>query len=511
MELIYRISLMCWFDSFVGLLMFQYFDLTEKNINTYRQLHKIAEEKYTSGKSDNLEYLQAKQSLLSEENTLISLETSRRELESSLRNILNIGPEEKLNLTYGDILKQNNINVDINVPLSVLANRPDLIASQYRLEKAFKNLEAEEKNWYPNISGVARSLNYYPIPGQKSEDGVGMLSFGLGKTIVDEGTALRFCPAKPRMPSDSLSGESSVQSTFYALSLKKPFNPEINSDNLIQLPIENEIKNYPEAFRGIASTLDVYTGMLSESMRAEGIKMLTFNGVLKYETIPLAKAVHDMLQLGTNAMAEPVEIEFAVNTEHEGRPDFSILQIRPISGTSGYTDVPISEDDRDNALIFAEKVMGNGIVEDVREIITIKPDAFDRKQMVDMARELEILNKEAEGSYVLIAAGRLGSSDRWLGIPCTWSQISKAHVIVETGLKDLQVEPSQGTHFFQNMTSLGCIYLTINPLFDDGIFRYEEIAKLPVIRETEHFLAVKAPEALVIKANGLEGKAVIRL
>ena len=239
--------------------------------------------------------------------------------------------------------------------------------------------------------------------------------------------------------------------------------------------------------------------------------MLTFNGVLKYETIPLAKAVHDMLQLGTNAMAEPVEIEFAVNTEHEGRPDFSILQIRPISGTSGYTDVPISEDDSDNALIFAEKVMGNGIVEDVREIITIKPDAFDRKQMVDMARELEILNKEAEGSYVLIAAGRLGSSDRWLGIPCTWSQISKAHVIVETGLKDLQVEPSQGTHFFQNMTSLGCIYLTINPLFDDGIFRYEEIAKLPVIKETEHFLAVKAPEALVIKANGLEGKAVIRL
>ena len=365
--------------------------------------------------------------------------------------------------------------------------------------------------WYPNISGVARSLNYYPIPGQKSEDGVGMLSFGLGKTIVDEGTALRFCPAKPRMPSDSLSGESSVQSTFYALSLKKPFNPEINSDNLIQLPIENEIKNYPEAFRGIASTLDVYTGMLSESMRAEGMKMLTFNGILKYETIPLAKAVHDMLQLGTNAMAEPVEIEFAVNTEHEGRPDFSILQIRPISGTSGYTDVPISEDDRDNALIFAEKVMGNGIIEDIREIITIKPDAFDRKQMVDMARELEILNKEAEGSYVLIAAGRLGSSDRWLGIPCTWSQISKAHVIVETGLKDLQVEPSQGTHFFQNMTSLGCIYLTINPLFDDGIFRYEEIAKLPVIRETEHFLAVKAPEALVIKANGLEGKAVIRL
>ena len=364
--------------------------------------------------------------------------------------------------------------------------------------------------WYPNISGVARSLNYYPVPGQKAEDGVGMLSFGLGKTIVDEGTALRFCPAKPRMPSDSLTGESSVQDRFYALSLEGRFDPERNSDNLVQLPIEPETARYPKAFRGIASTLDPYTGMISESTRAEGMKMLTFNGVLKYETIPLAKVVDDMLKLGTNAMAEPVEIEFAVNIEHGDRPDFSILQIRPISGTTGYTDVPISAGDIDSALIYAEKVMGNGIVEDIREIITIKPEAFDRKSMVEMAHELEILNKEADGYYVLIAAGRLGSSDRWLGIPCTWSQISKAHVIVETGLKELQVEPSQGTHFFQNMTSLGCIYLTINPMFGDGIFRFDEIAKLPVVKETEHFLAVRTEKPLVIKASGIDGKAVIR-
>ena len=364
--------------------------------------------------------------------------------------------------------------------------------------------------WYPNISGVARSLNYYPIPGQKSEDGVGMLSFGLGKTIVDEGTALRFCPAKPRMPSDSLTGESSVQDLFYALSLKNRFDPESNSDNLVQLPIEDEIKKYPKAFRGIASTLDPYTGMLSESIRAEGMKMLTFNGVLKYETIPLAHIIDDMLKLGTSAMAEPVEIEFAVNIEHGERPDFSILQIRPISGTSGYTDIPITKAEKDNALIYARKVMGNGIVEDIREIVTIKPEVFDRSKMVEMARELEIINKQAEGFYVLIAAGRLGSSDRWLGIPCTWSQISKAHVIVETGLKELQVEPSQGTHFFQNMTSLGCIYLTINPMYNDGIFRYEDIEKLPHTFETEHFLCVRSEKPLIIKANGLDSEAVIK-
>ncbi len=364
--------------------------------------------------------------------------------------------------------------------------------------------------WYPNISGVARSLNYYPIPGQKSEDGVGMLSFGLGKTIVDEGTALRFCPAKPRMPSDSLMGESSVQDLFYALSLKNSFDPESNSDNLVQLPVEEETRKYPKAFRSIASTLDPYTGMLSESIRAEGMKMLTFNGVLKYETIPLAHIIDDMLKLGTSAMAEPVEIEFAINTEHGDFPDFSILQIRPISGTSGYTEVPITSAEREDAMIYARKVMGNGIVEDIKEIVTIKPDAFDRSRMIDMARELELINRRTEGFYVLIAAGRLGSSDRWLGIPCTWSQISKAHVIVETGLKELQVEPSQGTHFFQNMTSLGCIYLTINPMFGDGTMDYEKIASLPHTIETDHFLCVKSDKPLVIKANGLDGEAIIK-
>lgn len=365
--------------------------------------------------------------------------------------------------------------------------------------------------WYPNISGVARSLNYYPIPGQKAEDGVGMLSFGLGKMIVDEGVAFRFCPAKPKMPSDSLSGESSSQDRFYALNLDSSFNPLENSDNLVTRDIQEEAREFPKAFKAIASVLDPMTGMLSESIRAEGIRMLTFNGILKYDTMPLASIVDDMLKLGSEAMAEPVEMEFAVDTEHPDRPDFSILQMRPISGTSGYTYVPVTENDKEEALIYAEKVMGNGIIPEIRDIITIKPDAFSTKEMPEMALELEKLNRKAEGSYVLIAAGRLGSSDRWLGIPCTWSQISKAHVIVETGLKELQAEPSQGTHFFQNMTSLGCLYLTVNPMYNDGIFRYDAIKALPNIEETKHFLHVRADNDLIIKASGLESKAVIRL
>ena len=365
---------------------------------------------------------------------------------------------------------------------------------------------------YPNISGVARSLNYYPVPGQKAEDGVGMLSFGFGKMIVDEGTAFRFCPAKPKAPSSSsLINESSVQDSFYALDLNSSFNPLSNSDNLISIPLQEEAVRYPKAFKGIASVMDMSSGMLTESTMAEGERILTFNGILKYDMLPLASIVHDVLELGAKAMAEPVEIEFAVNTEHGECPDFSILQIRPISGCSGYNDISITASEKERALIFAEKVMGNGEENSIRDIITIKPEAFRREDMPAMAAELDMLNRLADGEYVLIAAGRLGSSDRWLGIPCTWSGISKAHVIVETGLKEIQAEPSQGTHFFQNMTSLGCLYLTINPMYNDGIADYDAIRRLPLVRETEHFIHVKADKPLLIKANGLRHMAVIAL
>ena len=365
--------------------------------------------------------------------------------------------------------------------------------------------------WYPNISGVARSLNYYPVPGQKAEDGVGMLAFGFGKIIVDEGTALRFCPAKPKAPSSaSLTTESSSQDMLYALDMNAPFDPLKDSDNLSSIPLQEEAGRSPMALRGIASTFDMATGQLSESPRAKGERMITFNGILKYDMLPLAKIIDDILKLGTEAMAEPVEIEFAVNTEHENRPDFSILQIRPISGNEAYMDVSITDDDRKNALIYAKKVMGNGSADSIHDIVTIKPDVFKASEMTEMAGELELINKGIDGEYVLIAAGRLGSSDRWLGIPCTWSQISKAHVIVETGLREIQAEPSQGTHFFQNMTSLGCLYLTINPMYGDGSFDYEAISRLEKVEETRHFIHVRAAKALTIKANGLSGEAIIR-
>ena len=362
--------------------------------------------------------------------------------------------------------------------------------------------------WFPNISGVARSLNFYPSPGQKGEDGIGMLSFGFGKAVVDDGTAFRFCPAKPKKPSNNLTGqESSDQNEFYALDLSKGFNSMEDQDNLTKLPI-NEAYAYPKAMRNIFSSFDMASGRLIERPSKEGMNILTFNGILKYDALPLAKIVDEVLKLGEKGMACPVEIEFAVNTERE-RPDFSILQVRPISSADYDLDIDISEKEIKKSIIYAEKVMGNGKVEGIRDIISIKPEVFRPSEMQIMAKELGQMNAGLDNQYLLIAAGRLGSSDRWLGIPCCWSDISKAHVIIETGIKELSVEPSQGTHFFQNMTSLGAVYLTVNPLHGDGKIDFDAIRRLELIEESEHFIHVRSKKDLIIKVDGRGSKAVI--
>ena len=367
-----------------------------------------------------------------------------------------------------------------------------------------------EGYWLPNISGVARSLDYYPAGSRTAEDGIGMLAFGMGKTIVDEGSAFRFCPAKPRIPVSSLNGRgASSQSMFYAIDRSAPFDPYKDIDNLVQIDLSKAF-GWPKATRGIVSVMTTH-GFMSENPSDQGFKSLTFNGIIKYDMIPLAKIVDEVLKLGTRTMSEPVEIEFAVNMEHADWIDFSILQIRPISNSDRFEDVDISSDEIENALVSCNRVMGNGRSQGIKDIICIKPETFKRSEMVEMASELEKLNRDIEEQYVLIVAGRLGSSDNWLGIPCSWPQISKAHVIVETGLADIQAEPSEGTHFFQNVTSLGCLYLSNNPMYGDGRLDYNSIMALPMVGQTKHFVHVRAENELVIKADGKSGKAVVHL
>jgi len=370
--------------------------------------------------------------------------------------------------------------------------------------------------WYPNISGVARSLNYYPIGGEKTTDGVGMISFGFGKAIVDNGSAFRFSPVHPKRPLQFLGGSnSSTQTTFYALK-DQPYKPmERDAENLSLLNLDYT-EQYPDSLRYIASTYDNETGALSESPRATGQKIITFNGILKYEAFPLAAVVKDILDLGTRAMSTPVEIEFAINLNKQPPklPEFSLLQIRPIAEGNEESDVRANEDEKARNIVYTHMVMGNGNISGIRDVIAIKIEAFRQKEMIDMANELDGLNALLLGrnrDYLLIVAGRLGSCDNWLGIPVTWSQISGSRVIVETGLKDFQVEPSQGTHFFQNMTSLGCVYMTVNPSFGEGELHLDRLEGCDIEDESPHFIHYRTEKPLTIKVNGHAGEGVICL
>ncbi len=370
--------------------------------------------------------------------------------------------------------------------------------------------------WYPNISGVARSLNYYPIAGEDINDGVANISFGFGKSVVDNGSVFRFSPKNPKRPVHFLGkNQYSSQTQFYALNLDKPFNPFEDLDNLTLLNIE-EAEKYPQSLKGCASTFDIKTGMLSESTRAKGEKIITFNGILKYDIFPLASIVYDILQLGKNAMSTPVEIEFAINLNKKApkKPEFSLLQIRPIAEGNEESDVSVTKEDENQAIVSSNSVMGNGKIDNIYDFIMINLESFKASNMINMPEEIEKFNAKFENSnnqYILIVAGRLGSSDPWLGIPASWSQISNAKVIVETGLKSFQVEPSQGTHFFQNLTLLGTRYMTINPAFNDGILNSDMINKLDIVEKGKYFTHYQSKNPFIVKINGLKSKGIIKL
>ncbi len=372
--------------------------------------------------------------------------------------------------------------------------------------------------WYPNASGVARSLNYYPLGGERPENGVGLVCFGFGKAVVDSGSALRFSPTFPQRPAHYLGGnQNSSQRSFYALSLEDGFDPtgERGMENLVLLDLE-EAERHPEALKYIASTWDANFSTFSEAASAEGMKVITFNGILKYDAFPLASIIRDVLSLGSQAMGRPVEIEFAINLNRKApkKPEFSLLQIRPIAVGNEERDVAITDEERRRAIVSSTVVMGNGKIGGITDFVYLKLDTFDQAAMQHMASELEQINTKMvidERDYILLVAGRLGSADPWLGIPVAWSQISRAKVIIETGLKEFQVEPSQGTHFFQNMTSLGCIYYTINPTYRSGSLELDQLTGLAVITETDHFLHVRAEREFLVKANGFRGEGVILL
>lgn len=372
-------------------------------------------------------------------------------------------------------------------------------------------------HFYPTISGVARSLNFYPIGNEKAEDGIANIALGLGKYIVDGGQTLRFSPRHPHNILQMSTMDFALRETqtrFYALDLKnlaEQFSID-DSFNLQRLGLKEA--DADGSLKYIVSTYDPYDQIIRDGYYPGGRKILSFVNILQHDVFPLSKTLDELLRIGQAEMGRPVEIEFAVNVDpnNHDKATFYLLQIRPIVDNKEIMDEDLTQVGNEETILSSTSVLGHGIVTDVQDIIYVKSGAFNSSNNQLIAYEIEKLNRcftEQEKNYVLVGPGRWGSSDHWLGIPVKWPHISNARVIVECGLENYRVDPSQGTHFFQNLTSFGVGYFTINPFKGDGWFDEEYLNALPAVEDTEYLRHIHFDKPIVIKMDGKKSLGVV--
>ena len=370
--------------------------------------------------------------------------------------------------------------------------------------------------YYPNISGVLRSLNYYPIGDERAEDGIASLALGLGKYIVDGGQTLRVSPYHPHQVLQTSELETALRETqtrFYALDTRHVGNDFKVDDgfNILNLKVKEAERDNSLNF--IASTYDPYDQVIRDGLYEGGRKVISFAGVLQQNVFPLPELLQMSMRYGAEAMRRPVEIEFACNLNADRTGSLYLLQIRPIVDQKQMLDEDLAAIPDADCLLRSHNSLGHGVTEDVTDVVYVKTD--DRFSAADnpmIAREIEKLNKEyldRGTNYVLVGPGRWGSSDSWLGIPVKWPHISAARVIVEVALKNYRVAPSQGTHFFQNLTSFGVGYFTIDENRNDGCFHKATLDAMPAVEETDHVRVVRFEKGLRIMMDGKKGEGVV--
>ena len=370
--------------------------------------------------------------------------------------------------------------------------------------------------YYPNISGVLRSLNYYPIGDERTEDGIASLALGLGKYIVDGGQTLRVSPYHPHQVLQTSEMETALRETqtrFYALDTRHVGNDFKVDDgfNILNLKVKEAERDNSLNF--IASTYDPYDQVIRDGLYEGGRKVISFAGVLQQNVFPLPELLQMSMRYGAEAMRRPVEIEFACNLNADRTGSLYLLQIRPIVDQKQMLDEDLAAIPDADCLLRSHNSLGHGVTEDVTDVVYVKTDdRFSAADNPTIAREIEKLNKEyldRGTNYVLVGPGRWGSSDSWLGIPVKWPHISAARVIVEVALKNYRVDPSQGTHFFQNLTSFGVGYFTIDENRNDGCFHKATLDAMPAVEETEHVRVVRFEKGLRIMMDGKKGEGVV--
>jgi CheY-like chemotaxis protein len=373
-------------------------------------------------------------------------------------------------------------------------------------------------HFYPNISGVLRSLNYYPIGDEKAEDGIASLALGLGKYIVDGGQTLRVSPYHPHQVLQTSEMETALRETqtkFYALDMTNVSSDFKVDDgfNILKLRVKEADKD--NSLHHIASTYDPYDQMIRDGIYEGGRKVISFAGVLQQGVFPFPELMQMAMRFGAEGMHRPVEIEFACTITGNSMLDFHLLQIRPIVDSKQMLETDLSTITDDECLLRSHMSLGHGISEEVADVVYVKTDDhFTAINNPTIAMEIEKINRrfldEGKG-FVLVGPGRWGSSDYWLGIPVKWPHISAVKLIVEAGLKNYRIDPSQGTHFFQNLTSFGVGYFTVNTYNGEGVWRKELLDAMPAVEETKYVRHVRFSHPLKIMMDGKKQEGVVLL
>jgi len=385
-----------------------------------------------------------------------------------------------------------------------------IAATPYRLEEEKMAVivqrvvgAAHGTRFYPHLSGVARSHNFYPTPPLVAADGIAAIALGLGKTVVAEGNCLRFCPRYPRHLVQFSSVRdvlASSQRAFWALDLA-------SDAGMRESRYELDAAEADGTLAQVASTYSRENDAIYDGISRPGVRVVTFASVLKHDSFPLATLVDRLLAIGHWGMAGPVEIEFAVDLD---KRELAFLQLRPLALSHEMIELVIGDVDPGLLVCRSNRVLGNGRIDDLRDVIVVDRLRFERASSRQVAAELAQCNAELGGRpYLLIGVGRWGSADPWLGIPVTWEQISGARVIVEAGFADFKVAPSQGTHFFQNLTTFNVGYFTVNPDAGDGFVDWDWLAQVPAVRETAYVRHLRFERPVVVKMNGKLGEGII--
>ncbi len=399
-------------------------------------------------------------------------------------------------------------------------------ATAYRLEEEkmavivqrLVGSQHHDGRFYPEFAGVAKSYNFYPVPPQKSSDGIALVALGLGKQVVDGGNAVRFCPKYPKHLMQFFSTKETIrnaQQEFFALDINGHLDhdPTHPPDKLVKKVDLSKAEEDQTLFH-VGSTYSVENDAVYDGVSRNGKRVVTFAPILKHKVFPLAEILEMLLDLGTWGMGVPVEIEFAVNINVPPgqRKEFAMLQMRPLVISHEVEELDVDNFNKEDLICQSRQVLGNGAINDIHDIVVVDIQKFDRAKSMDAAGEVSIINSQLlqeKRPYILIGVGRWGSLDHWLGIPVTWDQISGASVIVESGFKDLDVTPSQGSHFFQNITSFRVGYFTVNTIDKLGFIDWEWLSQHEAVEELNFTKHLRFNEPITVRINGSKNKGVI--